>query len=128
MENTKLYLCTKTAEGDLFPFYEINGSFFSRKSEQGGSVFNMDDLISNINTVKFEEKTKKLKNEEVENVPDIDLTLKQEEPVVLQQDEPVLEENEETAGTEIKFKSGERQLPTKDIEDSIWNYLNKNDY
>lgn len=134
MENDKLYLCMKTTGGDLVPFYEINGSFFSTKKDKGGSVFNMDVLISNINTTRFEEKTKKIKNEE--NM-DFEQTNLNEEPVTVD-NEQILEEistdqggseiNTESGGTDIKNKEGERHLPTCDLEDSILKYIHKKDY
>lgn len=131
MENDKLYLCMKTTGGDLVPFYEINGSFFSTKKDKGGSVFNMDVLISNINTTRFEEKTKKLKNDEKLDLEQPNLN---EEHVSLDVDQLVEETEIEQGGTEleggnnIKFKEGERTLPTCDLEDSILKYIQKKDY
>jgi hypothetical protein len=134
MENDKLYLCMKTTGGDLVPFYEINGSFFSTKKDKGGSVFNMDVLISNINTTRFEEKTKKLKNEEK---MDFDQPNLNEEPISVDNEQTLEETEMEQGGTElnnehgginIKAKEGERFLPTCDLEDSILKYIHKKDY
>lgn len=139
MENRKLYLCTKTAEGDLYPFYEINGSFFSTNRDQsGGSIYNLDMFIPNINPAKFEEKTRKLKNEEdvlnrvdddfnescnsipMDNVNEskTDVDANAEEECVI-------------GGAKNKLKNGstnDNNWPTMDLEDSIQKYLQKNKY
>lgn len=137
MENHKLYLCTKTAEGELYPFYEINGSFFSRKNDQvgGSSLYNLDMFIPNINPAKFEEKTRKLKNE-IDSVNEINIV--NEQPIEfqkeieldssLEKDQAVEEEVSDIGGKSNKVMNEDRNWPTMDLQDSIQQYLQKNKY
>ncbi|QKE44546.1 hypothetical protein Yalta_099 [Yalta virus] len=134
MENHKLYLCTKTPEGDLYPFYELNGSFFSRKSEHvgGSSSYNLDMFIPNINPAKFEEKTRKLKNEEssvheIDNVNEHDSDAKEITSTCLEK-EPVLEEEADIGGKNNMDKNEERLWHTMELQDSIQEYLHKKKY
>lgn len=137
MENHKLYLCTKTAEGELYPFYEINGSFFSRKSDQvgGSSSYNLDMFIPNINPTKFEEKTRKLKNE-IDSVNEISIVNEQTSMDVQKDNdldsslekEQTLEEEVEIGGQSNKIINEDRTWRTMDLQDSIQQYLHKNKY
>lgn len=119
----------KNKMGNLVPFYEVNGYFFSTNDEEsGGSILNMDNLISNINTVKFEEKAKKaekLKNDTNQTI-DPEIILENEKETSNNEEFNNSNTEDEFAGSGNKEKLEEKRLSTIDLQNSIYQYLQKN--
>ena len=114
-----LYLCTKSKEGEFIPFFRINGSYATCEADdKGGSVFNMEYLISNINSKKFEDKIKK--TEILQN----SLNDKESVEEKIEVEESVSDIPQYKGGK--KEKKEDRVMATLDLADSITEYLEHN--
>lgn len=111
-----LYLCTKSNEGEFIPFFRLDGSYMTYETdEKGGSVFNMECLISNINSKKFEDRVKKTE-------------VLQSSTNNNQEVEENIEDSETNGGAGQqkgvkKEKKEERVMATVDLVDCMTNYL-----
>lgn len=116
---SNLYLCTKSKEGEYVPFFIIDGSY-ETSDEKGGSIFNMDCLISNINSKKFEDKVKK--TEVLQSCPN------NKEPIQekAELDESNVGGSQSTYQNVKKEKKIERRMATMDLIDSMAEYLEHN--